>query len=747
MTRTNRGARGRPNREGTDSGRARATPVTRAERDAFGAATRYARVHDLATPPERAYLEALPAARREITHRFVRGVLRGNPAGIPEPRFVSFESLESAESPDPAEPDPPPPSPPDEPELLSALPERRWSALVSRLPDDCRRLALVAVPAAETALFVPIAATHGYDRFRLTGPVYRWSRGESDGAPETDADADAAPDRLSHPVDLVPLLECEGAFSDAEQAERIRAEVAESVANLALARLAAAAHAATVDASADEGPLEAVATGLPAADAGAAFERIVTDGHPFHPGGKIRRGMTPGEGLAYAPEFADRIALRYVAVDREYALETRAREPDASLTERLYAAFDGLEGALERAVPAGRDPNEYAVVPIHPLQFHGTIPNRYAEQIADGRVVPLPEYVHPVTPQLNLRTVVPYGTERPSANADADDATAATAAGDEPLPHLKLAIDVQTTNVVRTLSPHAVTNGPRVTDIARTIAEREAFETLGLLDEPAATCYYPPGGPHPSGEGFDDARHLSGLVRTNPVAHPLVSEDATPVVASSLVAEAPTTGRPLVREVIERYGAATDAGTADDAALAFLDRYAAVVVPDQLRLLCTYGIALESHLQNSLVVFDSDARPTATLVRDLGGIRVHRDRLAERGLSIDPYPDSDVDADGEGDLHRKLYYALFQNHLAELVATIGDEFAVDERECWELIREHCEDAFERVRTDSRVPDARVERDERALFDDPATHKALTAMRLRGKRHEYVTSAVSNPLAR
>ncbi|ELZ14472.1 IucA/IucC family protein [Haloterrigena salina JCM 13891] len=40
----------------------------------------------------------------------------------------------------------------------------------------------------------------------------------------------------------------------------------------------------------------------------------------------------------------------------------------------------------------------------------------------------------------------------------------------------------------------------------------------------------------------------------------------------------------------------------------------------------------------------------------------------------------------------------------------------------------------------------MRRDGRGLFDEPATHKALTAMRLRGKRHEYVTSEVSNPLS-
>ncbi|WP_408959251.1 IucA/IucC family protein [Natrinema sp. 74] len=698
-------------RDGTNRpDRRRVSLATAAERATLGAATRYARAHDLSTPAEAAYLEALTDARREICHRLVRGLLRGHPASLPDAVFVTLESSKS-----PFEPDVP-----AEPEPLSALDVERLRSIVAPRSEDRRQIALVPLPSARSALLAEIAARHGYDRFRLVGPVRRWSA------------ADGVTERVSHPVDLVPLLECEGAFGDAAQAERIRTEVAESVANLAFARLAASAQSrAAADADpASESPLTAVANAVPAADSASAFERIVTDGHPFHPSGKIRRGMTPAEGPAYAPEFTDRIDLRFVAIDRERALETSAGDGDR-LTDRLVETFDGLAGALERALPEGCGRDEYAVVPVHPLQYHRTIPDRYADRLADGSVVPIPDYSRPATPQLNLRTVVPYDT-------------AGTADG--PLSRLKLAIPVQTTNVVRTLSPHAVANGPRVTEIVRAIERRERLETLGVLAEPAATCYDPPGSPHPSGDGYDDARHLAGLLRSPPDAHPLIPDGAVPVVAASLVADAPTSGRPLVCDLIERYGALTGVSSTVDAALAFLERYAAVVVPEHLLLCCKYGVALESHLQNSLVVFDGEARPTATLVRDLGGIRVHRGRLGERGLSLEPYPDSDLDADGEADLHRKLYYALFQNHLGELVATIAFEQGVDERACWDRIRERCERAFERLSDDASISDERLRRDERALFDEPTVHKALTAMRLRGKRHEYVTSEVSNPLS-
>lgn len=202
----------------------------------------------------------------------------------------------------------------------------------------------------------------------------------------------------------------------------------------------------------------------------------------------------------------------------------------------------------------------------------------------------------------------------------------------------------------------------------------------------------------------------------------------------------------LVDDLTGEYAAATGTTSEGDAAVDFVREYAGVVVPEQLRLLSTYGVALESHLQNSVVAFDGP-RPVATLVRDFGGIRVDGERLADRGLSMDPYPASDPDADGEEDLRRKPYYALFRNHFAELVAAVAADRAVDEAACWGAVRAACETAFDRLLADPSVPDDRVRRDRRALYADPATHEALTAMRLRGERHEYVTSEVSNPLAR
>lgn len=675
------------------------TLQTSAERATLGAAAVYASNRGTESCPEEAFIDRLPAARRSICHRLVRGLLRGTPDEIPPYTILSTRN---------------PTLPGDVHDSLRTLGADELLQRLHPLPEQCRYVAFLPFPASEAVLAAPIKTIHGYDRFHLVGPVLLLTGTETDSDP--------------HPVDLIPLLKREGAFTDDDQAEKIAEELAESVANLALARLASPANTnLTSEAPSASDSVFTVLEELPGADPASALERLAVEGHPFHPGAKIRRGMTPAESLLYAPEFTDTIDIRFVAVETQYTLQAQT---DLPLTDLLYNQFPGLEAAVQQAIPTDRAHDEYAVIPIHPWQYYHVIPDRYTEQIAQNRVIPLPEYTWPATPLLNTRTVVLYA--RDSSRA-------------APLPHLKLAIDVQLTNVVRTVSPQAVNNGPRITDLMDAILARESLETLGILSERAATCYHAPGGPHPDGEAFDNARNLSGLARENPYTHPFVSDDADPVAVGSLLATSPVTDQPIICDVLDRF--VTNSGDTDDktAATSFFKSYVETVVPEQLLLLSKYGIALETHPQNTYVVFN-DGHPVATLVRDLGGIRVLNDRLSRYDLGFNAYPDSDIDAYGPRDLYNKLYYALFQNHFAELIVALTEHTALDEDFCWECMRTCCRETFDTLRSQPDIPDEWVNQDEEALFENPTIHKALTAMRLKGKRHEYVTSRISNPLA-
>lgn len=330
------------------------TVLTDAEHRSLGVATAYARRHGLATPPEEAYLSVLPDARRSILHRFVGGLFRDSPNGLPAPITLSTDD---------------PTLPADAPAPLSEVDDDRLLEGIGP-PDGTRSVRVLPFPESESVLLATVAAEHGYGRLGFADPIF------------LRADGETAP--VEHPAELVPFLEREGAFAGTDQARLIEEELEESVANLAFARLAGQVWQADCG---DVASVTGLAERVAGADPAASLERLAIEGHPFHHGAKIRRGMDAGAALAYAPEFTDRIAVRFAAVETTYAKrETAGGE---RLSHRLFSLFDGLAGALGDATPAGRSPGEYAVIPVHPWQFHHVLPNRYREGFADGRVLSL----------------------------------------------------------------------------------------------------------------------------------------------------------------------------------------------------------------------------------------------------------------------------------------------------------------------------------------------------------------------
>jgi siderophore synthetase component len=114
----------------------------------------------------------------------------------------------------------------------------------------------------------------------------------------------AGPRRITDPAELARLL---------WPGSGLPAEIANSVANLALAEAAAAAR------NRAEPRRVAARTGFLRAAAGdpdglGRLEQLVTDGHPLHPCCRTRAGMTTADVLAYAPEHHPVIRLRKLAV-------------------------------------------------------------------------------------------------------------------------------------------------------------------------------------------------------------------------------------------------------------------------------------------------------------------------------------------------------------------------------------------------------------------------------------------------
>lgn len=368
----------------------------------------------------------------------------------------------------------------------------------------------------------------------------------------------------------------------------------------------------------------------------ATMEQSVVDGHPLHPGCRTRTGMSDDEVRRYAPEHRPAVDLQIWEVPRN----------------RWYTTGAGLPPRL----------------PVHPWQAEHLFDllRQYGLKRALDTI--------PVRPLMSLRTL---------------------ASQTDPSRHYKTAIGVQMTSAVRQVSPAAVNNGPRITDLLTRITTG-----MRVLPEVAAGAVLDDNGePHPM---------LAAVVRRAPLPGP--GDLWTPVAALA---------QP---EILDQAVALGYGGHA----VAFWRDLVAVLVPPILDTL-RKGVGLEAHGQNLLVRL-AYGRPAEMAYRDVGGVKIHAGRLKRAGFDP-PRLHGAVATDDEEELRAKPFAALFSVVLAEIAERLDEDPAT----LWRLVDEHVEQADDAS-------------DRRALRQATLPVKATTAMRLAGDPVHDLWTPVPNPLS-
>jgi siderophore synthetase component len=279
----------------------------------------------------------------------------------------------------------------------------------------------------------------------------------------------------------------------------------------------------------------------------------------------------------------------------------------------------------------------------------------------------------PVRPLMSLRTVAPLN------------------GGD----HVKTAVDVQMTSAVRTVSPAAVHNGPRLSALLRRLTRDLPLYPLA---ETAAGAVLIDG---------QAQRRLAHLRREAPRIGPdevVVPLAVTPVLSAAVRA---TGGDPY----------------------RWLEELAAVLWPPLLAVL-ERGVALEAHGQNTLVVLRA-GRPVRILYRDLGGVRVSAARLRAAGVQPPPL-DGDLPSDDPHVLRTKVAAAALGTVAAELVTLLTRRHDADPGRLWGIVAAA-------VRSAGTA-------DAREILRGPLPVKATTAMRLAADPLDDIWAHLDNPLA-
>ncbi|MGW6009412.1 IucA/IucC family protein [Streptomyces sp. NPDC055210] len=309
--------------------------------------------------------------------------------------------------------------------------------------------------------------------------------------------------------------------------------------------------------------------------------------HPVYPTARGRSGLDERHLRAYAPEFAPRFALRWLALPRDAVAVTGTLPDGWPSPARL--GLPGLDGT-------------HVALPVHPLTVGPALKGALrATGLADRAV--LADRAHlDVVPTLSMRTV---------------------ALSAQPLLHVKLPLDTATLGLRnrRTIKPGTLLDGAAGQRLIEQIIDREPRFRSTIL--------------HADETVYAHAGHelLAALFRRYPDG----LQDSVVVPMAALLAEAPG-GRLVVDHLADRFYAGDVLGLLD-ACLTLLF--------DWQTTLFGYGIALESHQQNISLVLDrqNDGRTRLRLLlKDNDGPRINGARLSERLGAAAPGPADFADA-------------------------------------------------------------------------------------------------------
>jgi siderophore synthetase component len=466
-----------------------------------------------------------------------------------------------------------------------------------------------------------------------------------------------------------------------------------------------------IDTEHDDNLLAWLKAGIATQNPTLLLEQWGTLGHPWHPNYKTKLGLSATQVITYSPEFEASFPIVLCALHRQFAhIETLCGTLDYLDWWRAQfpIAAEKLKQHLEQL---GLDVTDYIPLPTHPWQAQEELPQSFAAEIADQRLIITDIVAFTAQPTMSFRTVIPQAGRT--------------------APMVKLPVSLRLTSVQRTVSPRSARMGPRISQLLLRILDREPGiqRLLKIVPERIGVHYAP--------QPIDDerSRHVAVLFRDNPLTLIETGELVVPVGSLFAVNEF---GHPLLRDWVQLAQHRDDS----EAMLAFFENYLSIAVPSLVGMYLMYGVAFEAHQQNSFMVMGADGQLKHLLLRDFGDIRIHRKTLHGKGLDILLHDAGMTLYDDRGLVRDKLLHATFMCHLGELILLCARHWDVPESILWDRMAAHIVQCFDALR--EHVDPERWENERRALLEQDWPAKSFMRMRLLDS-HADVVGRLSNPL--
>ncbi|KAI9291782.1 hypothetical protein K502DRAFT_326122 [Neoconidiobolus thromboides FSU 785] len=401
------------------------------------------------------------------------------------------------------------------------------------------------------------------------------------------------------------------------------------------------------------------------------WEQSIVEGHPTHPMNKARHAIAP---IPYIKPEEDMLSPKMIVckVPRE---EVTILGKYESVLKPLYEELAG-EVNIETE----------ALIMVHELQVYNL-----KEKFPNVKV--LSKQISSLS-QATLRTMKIDGF--PNFN-------------------FKLPLGIKVTSALRTVSPWTTFFGPNFGRIAQKINLDK--ENLIIVDEVGSIVSN-----HPS---IDMAKHLSCLIREE-VEVQCLKRDEKVIIAAALT-EIDFDNVSVLTKVFNL--------NTYEKRVSFFKTYCEKYLTAFLTPVIKFGIAWESHLQNTLCRFkkvNEEYQLVGFAIRDFGGIKVHQDTLfdaiGEKVLVFNE--DASQLAHNKQDMYHVAYHTMFMMHLHRILRCLNLHY---NGIGWEIVRKEL---------DRQLPKDHELR-HHWLENKEADFKAFISMKLDGLFRDYLYTKVPN----
>ncbi|MEI9412031.1 IucA/IucC family protein [Mesorhizobium salmacidum] len=441
------------------------------------------------------------------------------------------------------------------------------------------------------------------------------------------------------------------------------------------------------------------------------------EGHPFYPTWKAKPGLSPKDVSALSPEFDARVPVRITALRKDWAYVEKMPHV-GSYSEWFSQHFpdvwrDWVKGLGKR----GELSEEWLPLPVHSWHLENFVRREFASEIASGVFDPDGPEI-PTLPSMSFRTMLPESQE--------------------PTAFIKLPVAIRMTSAERTLEAIAIRMGPRRSTLIADILsqEKDLQETLEILPEELGAILH-----HPETGDEHPGRFLSVVFRN---ADGLARKDGLlPVTVAALLTPNPIDGRPLICELIARNGDESNATVS-----AFFHAYAGTVIRPILSMYLLYGIGLEAHQQNSIILFDATGRSQKLLIRDLSFDGSYAPLFEERGYRLKPFSSKEILPrilnENMSPVRSFIIDACFICHLHEVALCLNEQYSPTGMSLWRILREETEAAFDALRP-RMFSDAFWLEERKAFLENPWPTKSVLRMLLERCPENGIEHDLPNPL--